>query len=142
MHLRHEFLGRCLHNKILIYYFVFSAKALANANIYKLVSLGTLTFQNVVTIILIHYAKSRPGDVFISSTVVVLMEVFKLTACLLILLIQHCSVGTWAKEIYEEVLKKPMETLKVAVPAFIYTFQNNLIFVAVANLDAATFQVF
>ncbi|OWA54033.1 UDP-galactose translocator [Hypsibius exemplaris] len=108
---------------------------------YKFGSLATLTIQNVVTILLIRYAKTLPGEVFISSTVVVLMEVFKLFASMGMLLVHHRSFARWAKELHEEIIRKPMETLKVAVPAFIYTFQNNLTFVAVSNLDAATFQV-
>jgi len=34
-----------------------------------------------------------------------------------------------------------VDTLKVAVPAFIYMIQNNLAYVAIGNLPAATFQV-
>ena len=41
---------------------------------------------------------------------------------------------------HDEIIKKPIETLKVAVPAFIYTLQNNLLYIAVSNLPAATFQ--
>lgn len=41
----------------------------------------------------------------------------------------------------EEVLDKPGETVKLAVPAGIYTLQNNLLYVALSNLDAATYQV-
>ena len=132
----------CTLDWIKIFSFILPAKApLAYANAYKLGSLATLTFQNVVTVLLIRYAKTLPGEVFISSTVVVLMECFKFIVSLLIMLIQHGSVARWAKDLHEEIIKKPVETLKVAVPAFIYTFQNNLTFVAVSNLDAATFQV-
>lgn len=42
----------------------------------------------------------------------------------------------------EEILDKPGETLKLGVPAGLYTIQNNLLFGAIDNLDAATFQVF
>ena len=44
--------------------------------------------------------------------------------------------------INEEIIKKPVDTLKVAVPAFIYTVQNNLLYVSISNLPAAVFQVF
>lgn len=40
-----------------------------------------------------------------------------------------------------EVFQKPGETLKVAVPAVLYTVQNNLLFLALSYLDAATYQV-
>lgn len=35
-----------------------------------------------------------------------------------------------------------MDTVKVAVPALIYTIQNFLLYLAVENLDAATYMVF
>lgn len=38
-------------------------------------------------------------------------------------------------------MKNFLDTLKVAVPAFIYVIQNNLLYIAVENLPAATFQV-
>lgn len=40
-----------------------------------------------------------------------------------------------------EVIQKPLETMKVAVPAILYTVQNNLLFLALSYLDAATYQV-
>eukprot|EP00967_Tisochrysis_lutea_P017875 scaffold20244_cov31-Tisochrysis_lutea.AAC.2 len=40
-----------------------------------------------------------------------------------------------------EITSQPRETLKCAVPALAYTIQGNLLFVALSNLDAPTYQV-
>jgi solute carrier family 35 (UDP-sugar transporter), member A1/2/3 len=40
-----------------------------------------------------------------------------------------------------EIVKKPKETLKLLIPSGLYTLQNNLLFIALSNLDAATYQV-
>lgn len=52
-----------------------------------------------------------------------------------------CSVRTLNRVLHDEILNKPMETLKLAIPSGIYTLQNNLLYVALSNLDAATYQV-
>ncbi len=41
----------------------------------------------------------------------------------------------------EDIVQKPGETLKLLIPSGLYTLQNNLLFVALSNLDAATYQV-
>lgn len=43
--------------------------------------------------------------------------------------------------IREEIIGSPTETLKLLIPATLYTIQNNLLFLALSNLDAATYQV-
>ena len=52
----------------------------------------------------------------------------------------YCIKGTW-RQINAEIIQKPGETLKLLVPSGLYTLQNNLLFVALSNLDAATYQV-
>jgi UDP-sugar transporter A1/2/3 len=44
-------------------------------------------------------------------------------------------------QLNNEILQKPYETLKLLVPAGLYTLQNNLLFIALSSLDAATYQV-
>lgn len=44
-------------------------------------------------------------------------------------------------QLRDEILNKPWENLKLAVPSGLYTIQNNLLYVALSNLDAATYQV-
>jgi solute carrier family 35 (UDP-sugar transporter), member A1/2/3 len=43
--------------------------------------------------------------------------------------------------VYSQNFLNPLDTLKLAVPALLYTLQNNMIYVALANLEATTFQV-
>jgi len=38
-------------------------------------------------------------------------------------------------------LRQPLDFLKISLPAVIYMLQNNLLYVALSNLDAAFFQV-
>lgn len=47
----------------------------------------------------------------------------------------------WLDFLYDNIMADPYTTAKVAVPSLIYVIQNNLQFIAISNLDAATFQV-
>ena len=40
-----------------------------------------------------------------------------------------------------EIIYKPNETAKLIVPSGLYAVQNNLLYLALSNLDAATYQV-
>jgi UDP-sugar transporter A1/2/3 len=44
-------------------------------------------------------------------------------------------------ELNTHVVNAPVEMLKLSVPSFLYTVQNNLLYLALTNLDAATYQV-
>ncbi|XP_020632747.1 UDP-N-acetylglucosamine transporter-like [Orbicella faveolata] len=85
----------------------------------------------------------KEGDpMYIASTAVVFAEIFKILACVLITF--HRSQYRWSvfvRSLREEIFDKPWETLKLAVPSGLYTVQNNLLYVALSNLDAATYQV-
>ena len=54
---------------------------------------------------------------------------------------QGLSVHKSLRIYVDEVVRKPKETLLLGVPAMLYTVQNNLLIVALKNLDAATYQV-
>lgn len=64
-----------------------------------------------------------------------------MTACLLIILAEKGNIRDWLQQLYSTIIGQPLDTLKLSVPALLYTVQNNLQYVAISNLDAATFQV-
>lgn len=100
-----------------------------------------LTLQNASLILTIRYTRTLPGDMYITSTAVVMAELFKVVTCLIIMFYQFGSFKEWSNHLYTSIVNNPLDTLKLAVPALIYTIQNNLQYVAISNLDAATFQV-
>ena len=71
-----------------------------------------------------------------------LNECCKFSVCVFSLFAQRgFSVRRSWRAFREEILGKPMETLKLIVPSGLYCLQNNLLFIALTNLDAATYQV-
>ncbi|XP_012279608.1 UDP-galactose translocator [Orussus abietinus] len=112
-----------------------------NSQVLKYVSLVTLTLQNALVGLSMRYARTRSGDMFLSSTAVVMAEIVKLMTCLILVFMEH---GTWNQFLHSlkmTILKQPFDTLKVCVPSMVYIVQNNLLYVSASNLDAATHQV-
>lgn len=83
---------------------------------------------------MMRYTRSIPGETeFVTQTAVIMQEALKGLACVLILMSTEGTVkSAWAQ---------PTEALKTAVPALLYLGQNNLQYVAVGLLDAATYTV-
>uniref|UniRef100_A0ACB8ENF8 Uncharacterized protein n=1 Tax=Sphaerodactylus townsendi TaxID=933632 RepID=A0ACB8ENF8_9SAUR len=107
----------------------------------KYISLAVLVVQNASLILSIRYVRTLPGDRFFATTAVVMAEVLKGATCLLLIFIQkQGDLKQFASFLYDSVVVQYMDTLKLAVPSLIYTLQNNLQYVAISNLPAATFQ--
>ena len=88
---------------------------------------------------IVHTGEEGAAPMYLASTAVFMMEVMKLVICLGVIAWQ--SHGALVSELRVHVLQSPLEILKLTVPSALYTVQNNLLYLALTNLDAATYQV-
>lgn len=108
----------------------------------KYISLAVLVIQNASLILSIRFVRTLPGDRFYATSAVVMAEVLKVLTCLLIILLQkRLNVKDTVVLLFDSIVVQYKDTLKLAVPSLIYTLQNNLQYIAISNLPAATFQV-
>nr|CAH0103774.1 unnamed protein product [Daphnia galeata] len=114
-------------------------------NTLRYFSLFILTLQTTVTVLAMRYSRKQTEggkELYIATTLILVSELIKFAFCLILLLVQKsCSVEHLFKALVSEVIYKPSETAKLAIPSSLYTIQNNLILLALSSLDAATFQV-
>ncbi|XP_071796482.1 CMP-sialic acid transporter-like [Asterias amurensis] len=108
---------------------------------FKIYILLVLTLNATGYILLIRYTRSQSGPLYSSTTTVLLTEISKLLISLLLLIKEHRSVLGMCKDVWNNVITNPRDSFKMCVPSIIYAIQNNLAFVALSNLDAATYQV-
>ncbi|CCG83436.1 UDP-galactose transporter [Taphrina deformans PYCC 5710] len=111
----------------------------------RYISLVTLTIQNSALILIMHYSRVMPGfttERYLASTAVLMNELLKLVICVVLFYRDqrrtHGSELTVA-QIFSAAFTR--DAWKLTIPAALYTLQNNLQYIAVSNLDAATFQV-
>lgn len=111
----------------------------------KYISIIILIFQNTILVLTMRYSRlvtDDSGHKYLASTAVVLAEVVKILTCLtMVFREQGYSLAKAFVLIKNEVFVDFLSTLKVSVPAFLYTIQNNLLYLALSLLDAATYQV-
>lgn len=108
----------------------------------KYLSLLILVIQNTTLVLVMRYSRTMEGPRYLSSTAVVLAECLKFTTCFFLVLHGNSwQLSETLMELKVEIIDKYIETLKVCVPSFLYTVQNNLQYLALSYLDAATFQV-
>uniref|UniRef100_A0A3Q3VQ74 Uncharacterized protein n=1 Tax=Mola mola TaxID=94237 RepID=A0A3Q3VQ74_MOLML len=110
----------------------------------KYMSLSVLVLQTTSLVLTMRYSRTlqAEGPRYLASSAVVLAEVMKILTCVLLVFKEHnYSLRALNSVLRQEILYKPIETLKLAIPSGIYTLQNNLLYVALSNLDAATYQV-
>lgn len=109
----------------------------------RLLLLILLTIDVSASTLLQRYTLVAEGSSFLASAAVFVAEAQKLLIAIVVgVFWEHA--GCWKSylsTIRTELEKNPTDTLLMAVPSIVYAIQNNLGFVALANLDPATYQV-
>lgn len=105
-------------------------------------ALFLLVAQMVGLVLLMRVSRTSHVEgqpMYLASTAVFVMEVMKLIICCCVIAYQ--SENSLATELNTHVMNAPIEMAKLSVPSFLYCVQNNLLYFALSNLDAATYQV-
>ncbi|KAJ1952234.1 UDP-galactose transporter Gms1, partial [Dipsacomyces acuminosporus] len=108
----------------------------------KYISLVILTVQNSMLVLIMRYSRVVSDVRYYTSTAVLLSELTKFFVCLYISAKESISENNGRfdlRRVLDDILGG--DSWKMLIPAGLYTIQNNLQYVAVSLLDAATFQV-
>ncbi|KAG0323378.1 hypothetical protein BGZ99_002795 [Dissophora globulifera] len=110
----------------------------------KHLSLVVLLLQNSTLVLMMRYSRVNVDPdqpMYLASTAVVFAELIKLAACFAVLVYKTKSFSRTMYIVRKDILEQPGEILKMLVPSGLYALQNNLLYIALSNLEAATFQV-
>ncbi|KAK4155748.1 hypothetical protein C8A00DRAFT_13252 [Chaetomidium leptoderma] len=111
-------------------------------------SLALLVLQNSVLVMVMHHSRNRPTGTqprYLASTAVLLVEITKLLTSLVLAAHHTCtshpnsSASLVVIHLFHSIFAP--DSWKLIVPAALYTLQNSLVYAAISNLDAVTFQV-
>ena len=114
----------------------------ANRNARMVALLGLVIVDSAIILTMKKASMTRAGDGknAITTTIVIMSEILKVTACCVEIMVRRRLDGGLLAEVREEILAKPRETLMLLVPAVLYLVQNNLSLIAIANLEAVVQQ--
>ena len=100
-------------------------------------SLLVLVIQNSSLVLLTRYTTAHQEIVPSTGQMIIMVEILKMVICTTWTYIEQ---GHLSFREYSALISSP-ETIRLAIPAGLFTLQNYLIFVSLANLDVMTFQV-
>ena len=109
----------------------------------KYTALTLMLVQNASFVLIMRYSRTQqqtsasPADQYNVSIVVTLQEFFKLALCVGVLSAQ--AGGSLAVGLSP--LGRPRDLARIAVPAICFSIQNNILYVALSNLDPLLFQI-
>ncbi|KAI8385705.1 nucleotide-sugar transporter [Blakeslea trispora] len=82
---------------------------------------------------------SPDKPIYIASTAVFMAEIVKIIACLGML--YYTEPDHWLDRLRLQIMQRPKDVACMLIPSSLYALQNNLLYIALSNLEAATFQV-
>ena len=104
----------------------------------KVTALVLMLVQNASFVLVMRYSRKQQAVAeaarYNVGVVVTLQEAFKLLICMSIL-------GATDPQAMLSPLMRPRQLLNIAVPAVCFTLQNNILYVALSNLDPLLFQI-
>jgi len=118
-----------------------AAAGAANNASFKLLLLVMMVAQNSALALVGRYSRSHgpKEDLYVITHLILVIEVGKFIASCA--LEHYTSGGNLVPHLRLYVWERPMDALKISIPAGLYLFQNTLLYVALENLTAPMFQV-
>ncbi|KAA0195658.1 UDP-N-acetylglucosamine transporter [Fasciolopsis buskii] len=115
----------------------------SKSRLIKYVSLAFLTVQTTCLVLCMRVSRMQnDSPLYLISTIVVCAEFSKLSVCVIMVIVDaKLNVKHGLSLIYEQVFVEYRDTLKVLIPSALYTVQNNLLYVAISNLNAVAYQI-
>ena len=108
----------------------------------KYVSLLVLVIQNTALVLTMRYSRTVDGPLYLASTAVVMTELLKLIISVSMVIYNNkMDLIVTLELLFNEIIGNYRETVNLSVPSVLYTVQNNLLYIALSYLNAATFQV-
>ena len=134
-----EILGRRYQQHSRVVLATLTASPALRENGCKVLVLAVLVLQNSSLVLATTYSRQREGELFLTTVLVFLGECIK--TCLSILcMVVTCGTST-GPVLHTSFVTEAHHLWRMAVPAVLYTFSNNLALVAMSNLSAVAYQV-
>ena len=105
------------------------------------ISFVALVAQTASLPLLMRYSRTQ-SQAYAASVAVVCMEAIKLvTAAVMVWRENDYDIRATVLRLWSATFRSPLDMGKLAVPAFLYSVQNNLQYYALSKLDAVTFSL-